>query len=386
MNDTVGENKPAEIQGYCDNRFRKVQDVLARSIASGEDLGASVAVTIDGEMVIDIWGGHLDEEKTNPWQANTIVNVYSTTKTMSFLCALVLANRGQLDFDANVIDYWPEFGENGKQQIKIWHLMDHAAGLSGIDEPLVPEDLYDWHKITGILATQTPWWAPGTATGYHAVTQGFLLGEVVRRITGKTLGQYFQDEIAGPLDADFYIGVPESEFFRIGDLYPSGKESTLMVSGGADSIAVRTFKNPILDVLASRTEAWRRAEIPAVNGHGNARSVAKIHSILACRGEARGTRLLSEEVASSVMLERISGTDLALGMPVKFGLGFGINGKRRLLSPNKNVCFWGGWGGSIALIDQDARLSYSFVMNKMNVGLMGDLRSENLRQAIYSCL
>ncbi|MFT5210051.1 MAG: CubicO group peptidase (beta-lactamase class C family) [Flavobacterium sp.] len=375
-----------EVQGYCDEKFTPVKNILAESIANGEDLGASVAVYLEGEAVVDLWGGFTDEDKTQAWQENTIINVYSTTKTMSFLCALILADRGQLNFDANVADYWPEFAQNGKADVKVWHIMDHAAGLSGVETPMIAEDLYDWDLVTSLLAAQAPWWEPGTKTGYHAITQGYLIGELVRRITGISIGEFFRKEIADPLNADFFIGVPDSEFSRIADLMPSGGDASLVTGTKKDSIANRTFKNPPVTALASRTDAWRRAEIPAANGHGNARSVAKIHSILAGKGEALGTRLLSDATAQSVMIERIGGNDMVLGMPVSFGLGFGINSTETPLAPTKNVCFWGGWGGSLALIDQDANMSFSFVMNKMHQGLMGDLRSYKLGQAIYACL
>ncbi len=375
-----------EVQGYCDPKFDKVRDVLAESIASGADVGASVAVTLDGEMVIDLWGGYQDTGGQKSWQKDTIINVYSTTKTMSFVCALLLADRGELDFDANVAKYWPEFAQNGKSEVKVWHLMNHAAGLSGMDQPTTSDDMYDWEKMTAALAAQAPWWKPGTATAYHALTQGYLIGELVRRITGKSLGEYFRTEVAEPLDADFFIGVPESEFSRICDLIPPSGDTSSMTGAEEGSIADRTFKNPLGNALDSRTAAWRKAEIPAANGHGNARSVAKIHSILACKGEAQGIKLLSQKTAESVMIERIGGMDMALGMPVRYGLGFGINPHERILSPNENVCFWGGWGGSQALIDQDARMSFSYVMNRMHDGLMGDMRSYNLSQAVYSCL
>ena len=375
-----------EVHGYCDEKFAAVKNVLAESMANGDDLGASVAVYLEGEAVVDLWGGCTDEGKTQAWQENTIINVYSTTKTMSFLCALILAERGQLNFDANVADYWPEFAQNGKADVKVWHIMNHAAGLSGIDAPMIAEDLYNWDLVTGLLAAQAPWWLPGTKTGYHAITQGYLIGEVVRRITGISIGEFFRQEVADSLNADFFIGVPDAAFSRIADLIPPGGDASLGTATGKDSIASRTFKSPPVTALASRTDAWRRAEIPAANGHGNARSVAKIHTILAGKGEALGLRLLSEKTAQSVMEERIGGKDMVLGIPVSFGLGFGINSSKRLLAPNKNVCFWGGWGGSLALIDQDANMSFSFVMNKMHQGLVGDLRSYKLAQAIYACL
>lgn len=376
----------SDIQGYCEPQFKQTREVLKHSLESGDDLGASFAVTIDGKPVVDIWGGYLDDDKTRPWQENTIVNVYSTTKTMAFLCALILADRGQLDFDADVSTYWPEFAAAGKEHVKVWHVMDHAAGLSGLEARISEADLYDWDKITGLLAAQAPWWEPGSATGYHAITQGYLIGEIVRRISGQSIGQFFQDEIAAPMSADFFIGVPASEFSRIGDLVPPSDGDTLAASQTPDSIAARTFGNPAVSALESRTKGWRTAEIPAANGHGNARSVAKIHSALACGGTAFGARLFGADTAASVTRERISGVDQVLGTPVRFGLGFGINSATMPLSPNANTVFWGGWGGSLAIIDQDARMSVAFVMNKMGEGTLGDMRAANLLQATYEAL
>ena len=375
-----------DVQGYCDEKFTGVSELFAANIEEGRDVGASFALTIDGEMVIDIWGGHLDEQGEKPWQEDTIVNVYSTTKTMSFLCALLLADRGELNFDANVADYWPEFSAAGKENVKVWHIMDHAAGLSGLDVAVIPEDLYDWDKIVNLLAEQKPWWEPGTASGYHAITQGYLIGEVVRRVTGVSIGTFFQMEIAEPLAADFHIGVPESEFDRIGDLIPADDGGIASVIDDPDSIAGRTFGNPASPAANSNTDGWRRAEIPAANGHGNARSVAKLQAPLACGGSAFGVDLFSRTTAESVMQERISGKDLALRFPIAFGLGFGLNSQLMPLSPNKNVCFWAGWGGSTVIVDQDARLSASFVMNKMFAGLMGDVRSYQLGQRVYEVL
>ena len=382
----VSEGKlMSNIAGVCDPKFSEARDILAASIDSGNDVGASFAVTIGGEMVVDIWGGQLDETASAPWQEDTIVNVYSTTKTMSFLCALVLADRRQLDFDRNVADYWPEFAQNGKEQVKVWHLMNHAAGLSGMNDLMSAEDMYDWDKIVTLLAAQAPWWEPGSASGYHAITQGYLIGEVVRRITGKTLGTYFQEEIAGPVGADFFIGVPPSEFHRISRLIPVG-QGTAPDGGDPESIAARTFRSPFAGAEHSWTDGWRRAEIPAINGHGNARSVAKLQAPLACKGSAFGVDLMSAETATSVMTPRISGTDLVLGVPLSFGLGFGLVSELVPLSPNKNACFWGGWGGSNILVDQDAQMSVAFVMNKMHDGVMGDLRSLALLQAVYKAL
>src|SRR5579859_5413753 len=198
------------VAGFTQDKFAPVREAFAANFASGADVGASFCATLEGETVVDLWGGFADAAKTRPWQRDTIVNVYSTTKTMTFLTALLVADRGELDFDAPVARYWPEFAANGKAEVKVSHLMSHSAGLSGWKEPLEADDLYDWQKVTALLAAQAPYWEPGTASGYHALTQGYLVGEVVRRITGKTLGTVFREEIAAPLGADFHIGLPAS--------------------------------------------------------------------------------------------------------------------------------------------------------------------------------
>ena len=355
---------------------------LAASIESGGDIGASFAVYEHGKKVVDIWGGYLDEERTQLWQEDTIVNVYSTTKTMSFLCAMLLAERGQLDFDADVADYWPEFAQNGKESVKVWHFLDHAAGLSGMDEPLEGADVYDWDRVVNALAAQAPWWEPGRDIAYHALTQGFLIGELVRRITGKTLGQFFAEEIAGPLDADFYIGVPESEFGRIGDLFPSAEAEVMDPDGDPDSILRKTFgTRPLMRWIQNGRLAKSRN--PRSKRSRQCSKCGKIPQYWRTRVRL-GVKLF-EPLATDVMNPRIEGTDMALQVPMSYGLGFGIN-KAKLLSQNDNVCFWGGWGGSLALIDQDTGISMSYVMNKMFPGLVGDMRSFNLVQAVYQGL
>jgi CubicO group peptidase (beta-lactamase class C family) len=374
-----------EIHGVCDERFAPVRDAFRANFDAGRDVGASFAVTLDGKTVVDIWGGHADAARTRPWERDTIINVYSTTKTMTALCALILADRGELDFDAPVAKYWPEFAQNGKVGIEVRHLMSHSSGLAGWDQKLKVEDLYDWEKVTSLLAAQAPWWEPGTASGYHSLTQGYLVGEVVRRITGKTLGTFFREEVATPLDADFHIGIDREHFDRVADLIPPEAAATVITTLG-NTIPGRTFRNPPMSALDSRTEAWRRAEIPAANGHGNARSVAQIHAVLACGGAVGETRLLSPAGCEVIFDEQIRGTDLALGTPLRFGMGFALNAPETPLGPNPRTCFWGGWGGSVVVIDMDARLTYSFVMNKMNSTTMGDIRTVSLGRAVYASL
>jgi CubicO group peptidase (beta-lactamase class C family) len=371
----------AEVNGTWETRFEKVAETLANNIDSGADVGASVCVMIDGEPMVDIWGGHTDEAKTLPWEIDTIINVWSTTKTMTFLCALMLADRGELDFFAPVSKYWPEFSANGKELVEVRHLMSHTAGLSGWQEPLSVEDLADWEKCTASLAAQKPWWEPGTASGYHAVTQGFLIGEVVRRITGTTIGEWFAKEVAEPLGADFFIGTPESADARVTPVIPPEIPDLGMLD--PFSFTVRTLANPPLTGEYANELWWRRAEIPAANGHGNARSVATVQSIVAGRGQARGVRLFSETASDVIFEEQANGNDLVLMVPLRFGMGYGLSGE--LMPGGPRTCYWGGYGGSVIVMDQDLRMTVCYVMNRMESGLVGDLRGASIVLSAVEC-
>ncbi|HEX4296343.1 MAG TPA: serine hydrolase domain-containing protein [Rhizomicrobium sp.] len=360
-----------------------MRDAFEKSLADGTDVGASFCATLEGETVVDLWGGHADEARARPWMRDTIVNVYSTTKTMTALTALLLADRGELDFDAPVARYWPKFAANGKAAVKVSHLMSHSAGLSGWKEPLAKEDLYDWEKATALLAAQAPFWEPGTAPGYHALTQGYLVGEVVRRITGRTLGTVFREEIAEPLGADFHIGLPASEDGRVADLIPPPGGSTL--TDFRSELQRNMATNPPIDVSETRKRTWRGAEIPAAGGTGNARSVAEIHCILANGGVAKGKRFLSEAGCRKALELQIEGHDLILNMPVRFGMGFGLAGGSVPL-PNPNTIFWGGYGGSLVIIDLDARTTFAYAMNKMGATTTGDTRAFALAMAMWDGL
>jgi CubicO group peptidase (beta-lactamase class C family) len=369
------------VHGFAEGRFAAVRDAFAANFANGSDVGASFCATIEGETVVDLWGGHADEARTRPWREDTIVNVYSTTKTMTALTALLLADRGELDFDAPVARYWPEFAQAGKDAVKVSHLMSHSAGLSGWKEKIAKEDLYDWDKVTAMLAAQAPFWEPGSAPGYHALTQGYLVGEVVRRITGRTLGAVFREEIAEPLGADFHIGLPASEDERVADLIPPPPGGAIG-DGEQSELTANMSQNPGIDVLATRTRAWRAAEIPAGGGHGNARSVAEIHVLLANGGVAKGRRILSEAGCRKALEPQVEGRDLVLGVPARFGMGFGLPGAHMPL-PNPNTIYWGGYGGSLALIDMDARTTFGYVMNKMAPTTTGDMRALSLATAMW---
>jgi CubicO group peptidase (beta-lactamase class C family) len=354
----------AEIQGFCDERFASVRETLSANLDSGADVGASVAVYLGGEPVVDLWGG---DTQNGLWRQDTIINVWSITKTMTALCALVLADRGELDFNAPVGKYWPEFAAAGKDRIEVRHLMSHTAGLPDWNPPLRGGDLYDWEKATSALAAQEPQWEPGTESGYHSLTQGYLVGEVVRRITGRTLGTFFREEIAGPLGADFHIGLPAEHDHRVAHVIPP--ESDLSPA------PPRRFAE------VSWTPEWRRAEIPAAGGHGNARSVAQIQSVLA----AGGGPLLSAAGCERVFEQQSDGVDRVLGMWMRFGMGYGLP-SRGMPLPNPRSCAWAGWGGSVVVVDLDATMTVSYVMNRMSAGMSGDDRGLGIILAAYTSL
>jgi CubicO group peptidase (beta-lactamase class C family) len=363
-----------EVHGSCDDAFGPVRDAFIGNFDQGNEVGASVAVTHHGRPVVDLWAGDADQAG-RPWEQDTIVNVYSTTKTMAATCVLMLADRGEIDLDAPVADLWPEFGANGKAGVLVRHVMSHSAGLSGFEPAITATDLYDWDRVCELLAAQAPWWEPGAKSGYHAITQGYLQGELVRRATGRSVGTFFHDEVAAPLGADFHIGLPASEDHRVADLVPPDLSAALGTGAiQPDTLAARTLLSCPLDATEPRTRAWRGAEIPAAGGTGNARSVARVHSALACGGEVDGVRLMSADAVERILEEQISGTDGVLGVPMRFGMGFGLMSDLIPLSPNKRAFFWGGWGGSLAVIDLDAEVSVAYVMNRMGDGLAGDVR------------
>ncbi len=341
-----------DIQGSYDDLFVAVPNTLAGFLDDG-DAGASVAVFVDGEPVVDVWAGFADSDRTVPWQRDTITNVWSVTKTMTALCALILADRGDLDLAAPVARYWPEFAGAGKERVLVRHLLSHTAGLPDWDGPI--EDLYDWPSATARLAAQAPQWEPGSAAGYHSLTQGFLVGEVVRRITGRSLGEFFAAEVAGPLGADFHVGLPAEHDHRVALAVPPPSRDEDYAAGASSSSAPPTAGTAVR-VRDGNSVAWRRAQIPAASGFGNARSVALVQSVLACGGAVRGVRLLSQAGCDRAREEQFSGEDRRLGMPVRYGLGYGLFG---------NSLGWGGWGGSLVMIDPEGRMAVAYVTNQM---------------------
>jgi len=378
----------ARIEGTWTDEFSGVKEALATNLDNGEDIGSSAAVFIDGEPVVDIWGGYVDEARTRPWEGDTIVNNFSTTKTMTALCALILADRGELDLHAPVKKYWPEFAAAGKERVEVRHFLGHTSGVAGWTEPVTLENIYDSEKSTTLLARQAPWWEPGTAGGYHPITFGPLIGEVIRRITGKTLGRFFAEEVACPLGADYHIGTGRELDHRVSPMIQS---SPWVQPSGKNTLGDRAYFNPFVSPQTAGTIGWRRAELGGSNGHGNARSVALVQSILSCGGEIRGVRFLSQKGCKRVLDEQANNTDLVFGIPIRWGLGYALNSP--LLTKifgsqfaGRTVACWGGSGGSFCVNDLDARMTVAFVMNRHVEAGGWDHRSVDVIKAAYECL
>jgi CubicO group peptidase (beta-lactamase class C family) len=368
------------VQGTCPDRFSAVRDAFAANLDSGSDIGASVAVFVDGEPVVDLWGGYFDMSYTRPWERDTIVHTFSSTKTMTALCALILADRGELDVDAPVAKYWPEFAAAGKADIRVRHIVSHTSGLAGWSEQVTMRDLCDREKSTDLLARQAPWWEPGTASGYHCYTIGHLVGEVVRRVTGMTLGQFFAQEIAEKVGAEFFIGTGPQHDGCVSNLIPgvpAARQTGLLFPD-------RAMFNPAVSPYDAATIPWRRGEIGGANGHGNARGIATVQSILAAGGVG-GVRLLSEAGRERVLQVQSAGTDLVMGIPIHWGLGYCLD-PLVAAAAGSRTAFWGGNGGSMSYVDLDRRMSFGYAQNRWIRGAHELDRSRRILDAVYVSL
>lgn len=359
-------------QGYCHPRYAKVQKEFNRRLKSGEDFGGSIAVIENGETVVDIWGGFKDQSQTQEWQNDTLVNTWSITKTMTTLVALLLVDRGQLDLDVPVARYWPDFAQAGKGEILVRHLLSHTSGLAGWDAPTDIVDLCNIPASTALLAAQEPWWEAGKASGYHLLSFGHLVGEVVRQVTGKTLANFFRDEIAGPLEADFHIGLPITEHKRVAEMIAAPPPPMPPMG----SVAFKAFTGPLPIAEYANTTTWRSAGIGGAGGHGNARSMAQIQSMMSHGGQVNGKKFLKAETIELALESQISGVDLVMGMPIDFGLGYGLAQSGQVpFIPPRRIAFWGGAGGSLIINDLDRVTTFAYAMNRMEPGAM--LGNEN---------
>jgi len=401
------------VNGYCDEKFVEAKKIFEESINSGFELGCAITLEVEGKVILDLWGGHANLDKTEDWKEDTIVNVFSTTKGMASICLLQLVEKGLLDLDAPVSQYWPEFAANGKEAMPIRYLLCHKSGLCGVREPLDHGSFTNWELICSELAKQEPFWEPGSAHGYHALTFGHLVGEVVRRVSGKTIGQYFNDEIAKPLDLDFWIGLPEDKFSRVTDIQPNmpGLMQKIMMPilsriprfaapnlvkmlldfQDPTTVSGAAFNNPQMKMdpknMEANTREWRLAEIPAANGHGTARSIAKLYGALAIGGSKDGVHVLNPETIELARQTESDGKDLVLGqIHTRFGLGFMLGTEDVSMGPNKNSMGHGGAGGSLGFADIDNKISLGFTMNQMHEGITAWKTATDVAASVYKTL
>jgi len=384
----------AQIEGSCQPGFERVRDRFTENFASRGEVGAAVAVTIDGRPVVDLWGGHADKQRTRPWTRDTIVNVYSATKGIAATCLNRLADQGRVDLDAPVARYWPEFAQAGKERIPVRWLLSHRAGLPAISKPLAPGALLGWDVMINALAEQEPWWEPGTRHGYHALTFGYLVGEVVRRVDGRTIGNYFREELAQPLQLDFHIGLDARHDARCAQVIapmppvPGAPHPVPATAPDPNSIAARAMNNPAGSMRLStvNSRAWRGAEIPAANGHTNARALARFYGALARGGELDGVRVLTPAQIERCRAIESDGIDAVVGVPMRFGLGFRLTQPAARYGPNPHTFGHTGAGGSLGFADPGARVGFGYTMNQMGSHILIDPRVTALLDALYASL
>jgi CubicO group peptidase (beta-lactamase class C family) len=391
------------VEGTCAAGFSAVREEFDRNFAERGEVGASVAVTVDGETVVDLWGGVADRATGRPWERDTIGIVWSCTKGAVALCAHMLVSRGELDLDAAVAEYWPEFGKNGKDRVNVRMLLAHQAGLAAIRDPLPEPGLLDWDLTVEMLAAQEPLWPPGTRHGYHALTFGHVVGEVVRRVSGRSMGTFFRDEVAAPLGLDFWIGLPQKHHARVAPTIPveppaagdDASEFFAQAMTDPTSIASLVAMNSsgmLFPGVIDRREVYA-AEIPAVNGLANGRALAGMYRPLALGGAVDGVRLVDEAtLAEATRVASASSVDATLGIPTRFALGFMKAMDNRSLPGNDSVLIsedafgHAGYGGSIGFADPGARLSFGYSMNKQGNGLGVNQRGHALIDTVYATL
>ncbi|MER5375617.1 serine hydrolase domain-containing protein [Streptomyces sp. NPDC002553] len=388
----MSEHVP-QVHGHCDERFAAVRAAFEENFRERDELGAAVSVLVNGTPVVDLWGGWADAARTRAWERDTLVNVWSTSKGPTALCAHILVDRGLLDLDAPVAAYWPEFAAAGKERVLVRHLLSHRAGLAGLREPHSLDELYDWELTVARLAATEPWWEPGTRSGYHALTYGFLVGEVVRRVSGLLPGAFLEREVTGPLGVDFTIGLPEKEAGRAAEMvHPRAATSSeqAAVFSQLTPAALAALTNPLAGADEANSPGWRAAEIPAANGHGTARAVAALYGVIAGRGALAGRRVLSPEAAERVREGQGACRDLVLGAgfahDTEIGLGLWLSGPNGSYGPNPRAVGHDGFGGSCGLADPETGVSLGYVMNRMGPHIADDPRKTALVRAVYGAL
>ena len=372
-----------EIQGNCDHKFTEVKELFESLHSSGREVGSSFAVYKDGKALVDIWGGYTDKQKTNPWNQDSLATVWSTTKGVAAITCALAVEKGLLDYEERVSNYWPEFGCNGKEDITVEMLLSHQAGICGSATNEV-QDYYNQKTMAEELAAMKPIWEPGTASGYHSMTYGWLTSELILRVTGKTLGTFYADEIGNPNAIDFFIGLPETEEKRVVEMVPFPKEENQSEEPAGINDAKRAVRRGpnLLNLQNSRD--WRASEIPSANGQGCASGLAKLYSLIVSNDPS--LKILNEETITKMTKERITNRDLVLDVVTRWGAGFIMNMHKVIYGPVQRSFGHSGWGGSCAFGDPENNLGISYVMNQMKNNFAADGRSLELINTTYECL
>ncbi|MCH2272995.1 MAG: beta-lactamase family protein [SAR86 cluster bacterium] len=374
-----------EIHGECDPQFSKVQETFRRLHQEDREIGSCFAVYKDGNPLVNLWGGFQDKDKTKPWQKDNLVTVYSTTKGVAAFCIALAMEKGLLKYEEKVSTYWPEFSSNGKEDITIGMLMSHQAGICSPETRNV-EDYYNQSLMAEKLAGMTPIWEPGTASGYHSMTFGWLTSELILRVTGKSLGTFFREEVGDQHEIDFFIGLPESEDHRVAELVPfdivRSENSEQQQVELTDAQKSQRNSAGTLDI--QNTKAWRQAEIPSANGQGNAGGLAKLYSLIV--PEDNSLKLLKDDTVNQMTTMQIEGRDLVLAVQVRWGVGFILNKHKIIYGPVEGAFGHSGYGGSCAFGDPENKIGVSYVMNRMLDNFNADGRSIELINATYDCL
>lgn len=374
------------IRGRCDEKFAPAAQAFLTNFLDAQEIGASFCVYLDGRKVVDLWGGYMNAARSRPWEEDTLVNVWSTTKGMMALCVARLAGQDILEMERPVASYWPEFAVNGKEAVTVAQLFSHQAGLCGPTQLLSQTQLLDTDFVADLLAGEAPHWPVGSRSGYHALSIGPLADGLFKRVVGKTVGEYFRDEIATPLEIDFHIGLPGSEDYRVADLVHDGNPQ----SGGPENFneyqRLAQGNMPATAELGN-TRAWRAQGMPSAAGQGNARSIATIYSALATDRSISGTELVDAEALARATSVQIDNEDLVLRFPMTWGIGFGLNEGMKVYGPNAEAFGHHGWGGSFGFSDPVERLGVGYAMNFMREAVDGpDPRIVALVDAVYASL
>ena len=372
-----------EIRGVCPPRFESVRSAFAANFAEGLEVGARFALAIEGEIVVDLMGGWADRGQTRPFAEDTLTPVFSTTKALASFMMARLVGEGRLSYQQRVAELWPEFADAGKASLTVEQVLSHQAGLCGFPGPMSPVDWFDWEGTCAKLAAMAPLWPPGSASGYHPVTFGYLAGEIFRRVDGRMLGAALRDDVARPLDLDLWIGLPDSEHTRVADV----RRPPAMPDLGPMTEPKRlAFFTKWASPGGVDQASWRRAEIPSANGHATASALARLMAALAGDGDLGVTRVLPSGLAALAARRRIAGDDLVLPYKMSWGAGFIRNEGLWIYGPGRETFGHSGWGGSCAFADPERGVSGAYVMNRQSAELIADPRSRRLIDATYEAL